>query len=112
MLLDLTLMMIQQWISEYVDNDHFILSSVVELIELLLCSAKFWAAFKSLPCTAKLLGLSKRPAISAFIKSKIITIVSQISKGSHSVLRPDSKTKSHYDRNEIEQDLSKHYKIP
>jgi len=41
-LLEITLLMIQQWISEYVDNDAFILASVVELVEILIYSERFW----------------------------------------------------------------------
>jgi len=37
-LLDLTLLMVQLWISEYIEHDNFILSSVVELVEVLICS--------------------------------------------------------------------------
>lgn len=51
-------------------------------------SMQFWTSFKALPCTAKLLNLSKKPSITAFIKSKIITIVTQLSKPSHSMIAP------------------------
>lgn len=84
-LLDLTLLMVQLWISEYIEHDNFILSSVVELVEVLICSQKFWAAFKMLPITAKLLGLSKKPNVTAFVKSKIINIVTSLSKTTHTM---------------------------
>lgn len=89
-ILELILLMIQQWINEYVEQDSFILGSVVEIIEILLHSQLFWANFKSLPCTARLLNMSKRPTINAFVKTKIISIVSAISKASHSMIRPPS----------------------
>jgi len=75
-----------------VEQDAFILGSVVELIEVLLHSAQFWTIFKSLPCTAKLLNLSKRPNITAFVKTKIITIVSAISKANHKLVNLPTST--------------------
>ena len=81
--LELILLMVQQWIVDFSETDSFILSSVVELVETLLHSHNFWLAFKTLPCTAKLLNMSKRPTINAFVKTKIISIVTAISKPSH-----------------------------
>ncbi len=82
--------MIQSWILEYADNDSFILGSVVELIEIMIHSAQFWQAFKQMPVTARLLNMSKKPNMNAFVKTKVISIVSAISKANHSMIRPPS----------------------
>ncbi|CDW78890.1 UNKNOWN [Stylonychia lemnae] len=89
-LLELILLMVQLWITDYVEQDSFILGSVVELIEILIHSAQFWATFKTMPVTARLLNMSKRPSINAFVKTKIISIVTAISKPSHNMVRPPS----------------------
>ena len=62
------------------ESDSFILGSVVELIEVLIHSQNFWVAFKQMPVTAKLLNMSKRPSMNAFVKTKIIAIVTSLSK--------------------------------
>ena len=89
-LLQLTMLMIQSWITDFADNDSFILGTVVELIETMIHSAQFWAAFKQMPVTARLLNMSKRPNMNAFVKTKVISIVTAISKANHSMIRPPS----------------------
>ena len=41
-LVDLTLQMLKFWIDEFVEQDSFILGSVVELLETLLNSQRIW----------------------------------------------------------------------
>lgn len=43
-----------------------------------------------MPITARLLNMSKKPNMNAFVKTKIISIVTAISKASHSMIRPPS----------------------
>jgi hypothetical protein len=85
-LCDLTMHMIRLWVEEFVDTDSFILTSVVELLEILLYSQRFWQSLKQAPMTtAKLLNISKRPTINALVKTKIMTVVTLASKPSYSI---------------------------
>jgi hypothetical protein len=45
-LADLSVSMIKTWVDEYAETDSFVLSSVVEILELLLFSQRIWAALK------------------------------------------------------------------
>ncbi len=110
--LDLTLLMLQQWISEQVEHDAFILGSVVELVEMLIHSAQFWQAFKVMPCMAKMLALSKRPQISAFIKTKIVSIVAALSKQSHNLIVPPVGNASQAHRAMVDQDVKSKFPNP
>lgn len=45
-LCDLTMSMIRLWVEEFVETDSFILTSVVELLEMLMYSQRFWQCIK------------------------------------------------------------------
>ena len=78
---DLLMQMLRMWVEEYADSDSFILSTLVELLEMLLHSQRFWQALRHSPMTtSKLINISKRQTINALVKTKIVQIVSIASK--------------------------------
>jgi len=80
-LAELTLQLVKLWIDQYVEQDSFILGSVVELVETLLHSQRVWQMLKQSPMTTnRLLTISKRPTINAFVKTKIVQVVSLITR--------------------------------
>jgi len=98
-LADLTVQMVKTWVDEYAETDSYILSSVVEILETLMFSQRIWAALKQQPIIcAKLLNISKRPQLNSYVKTKIVSLVSQASKPAYSVpnlpvVNPDSFTR-------------------
>jgi len=70
---DLLMQMLRMWVEEYADSDSFILSTLVELLEMLLHSQRFWQALRQSPMTtSKLINISKRQTINALVKTKIV----------------------------------------
>ena len=79
-LLHVTILVMQYWLLELADGDSFVLNNSVEILENLVASAAFWEHFKSNPIVARLLSLSKHPQTSGTTKSRIIKIVTYLSR--------------------------------
>lgn len=78
------------WVEDFAEQDSFILGTVVELLETLLHSQRFWQLLKQAPMTtARLLNLSKRPTINVLVKTKIVQLVSMAQRPQYA---PPSQT--------------------
>lgn len=79
---DLTILLIQYWLNEMCQNDTHLMTHAVLIIENLIQCPSLWELLKGSPVVARLLSLSKSSAATGETRSKIIRIVTNLSKDS------------------------------
>lgn len=79
---DLTILLIQYWLNEICANDTYVMTHSVLIIENLIQCPALWELLKGSPIIARLLSLSKSSSATGETKSKIIRIVTNLSKDS------------------------------
>lgn len=79
-LTDLTLLLLNHWLTDLCATDSYLMGVAVGLIEVMLQCKTIWMALKNSPVIARLLSLSKTPAADGETKAKIVTIVTALSK--------------------------------
>jgi hypothetical protein len=86
---DLTILLIQYWLNEICQNDTYLMTHTVLIIENLIQCPALWELLKGSPIVARLLSLSKSSSATGETKSKIIRIVTNLSKDSAPVPPPE-----------------------
>ena len=77
---DLTVLLIQYWLNEMGNYDAYILTNTVLIIENLVLCPSMWQLLKGSPIINTLLSCSKSTAASEDTKSKIIKIISTLTR--------------------------------
>jgi len=68
-LLELMVLVMQHWITQFVGIDNFILNNTLTIMEMLIKSWCFCSSFKHRPACEKLLAMSKEPMLPSSTKS-------------------------------------------
>ena len=79
---DLTILLIQYWLNEMWNSDTYLMTHAILIIENLIICPAMWEMLKGSPIIARLLSLSKSSSATGETKSKIIRIVTSLSKDS------------------------------
>jgi len=79
---DLTILLLQYWLNEMCQNDTYLMTHSILIIENLIICPSLWELLKGSPIVARLLALSKSSAATGETRSKIIRIVTSLSKDS------------------------------
>ena len=96
---DLTILLIQYWLNEMWSSDTYLMTHTILIIENLIICPAMWDMLKGSPIIARLLSLSKSSSATGETKSKIIRIVTSLSKESAPPPPPENKVskKAKYD---------------
>ena len=77
-LLDLTVIVMQHWITQFIARDNFVLNNTLQIMEMLIKSWCFTSSFKHRPACEKLLQMSKEPMLPSSTKNQILRISSAL----------------------------------
>ena len=107
---NLMVTMINYWLNDLAPLDSFLLSSLVDILEILSKSAVFCSHFKSSFTLNNLMALTKLEFISAQTRSRIIKLISYLGKGEYRNSyqpRPLSQAQTHYQARRREEEGSR-----
>jgi len=77
-LLDLMVLVMQHWITQFIGRDTFVLNNTLTIMEMLIKSWCFCSSFKHRPACEKLLQMSKEPMLPSSTKHQILRISSAL----------------------------------
>ena len=77
---DLTILLIQYWLNEMWNYDTYLMTQTVLILENLVLCPAMWEMLKGSPIVTRLLSLSKSVAATGETKSKIIKIISSLTR--------------------------------